>query len=210
MHTTRGLDRLVFFTDAVSAIAITLLILPLVDSVGAAAARGLDATQFIGANLNGIGAFALSFAVIAQLWMTHHTLFEHVKAYNRPLVLLSMLWAFTIVVLPLPTEMISQFKTSPASVGLYIGTMAVSSLAVTSMVLLIRRHAKIELTENPVTSSATSGSVISTILFFVALLIGVLIPAVNFFALLILLLGFPLQYFYGRRHTAKRATTPAN
>jgi uncharacterized membrane protein len=33
MQTERGLDRLTYFTDAIAAIAITLLILPIVDHV---------------------------------------------------------------------------------------------------------------------------------------------------------------------------------
>jgi uncharacterized membrane protein len=66
MKTTRGLDRLVFFTDAVTAIAITLLILPLVDSVERAAGEGHSAAQFIGDNLSQLAAFGLSFVVIAR------------------------------------------------------------------------------------------------------------------------------------------------
>jgi uncharacterized membrane protein len=78
MQTTRGLDRLVFFTDAVTAIAITLLVLPLVDSVTEAAHAGLSAEQFIGNNVAAIAGFALSFLVIARLWIAHHSTFEHV------------------------------------------------------------------------------------------------------------------------------------
>jgi uncharacterized membrane protein len=56
----------VFFTDAVTAIAITLLILPLVDSVERAAGEGHSAAQFIGDNLSQLAAFGLSFVVIAR------------------------------------------------------------------------------------------------------------------------------------------------
>lgn len=59
------MDRLVFFTDAVAAIAITLLVLPLVDSVTEAAHDGLSVEQFIGNNVAAISGFALSFLVIA-------------------------------------------------------------------------------------------------------------------------------------------------
>lgn len=149
MQTTRGLDRLVFFTDAVTAIAITLLVLPLVDSVTEAAHDGLSVEQFIGNNVAAISGFALSFVVIARLWLAHHSTFEHVRSYSRPLLLLNLFWAFRVVVLPLPTEMVSQFRTSALSVGVYIGTMAASSLTLTAMTLLIRKHPRLELEENP-------------------------------------------------------------
>jgi TMEM175 potassium channel family protein len=208
MQTTRGLDRLVFFTDAVAAIAITLLILPLVDSVSQSANKGLDPAQFIGDNLAQIGAFVLSFAVIARMWLTHHSIFEHVRSYNRPLLLLNLGWAFTIVLLPLPTEMVSQFDTTPLTVGFYIGTMAASSLLLMLMALLTRRHPQLELDENPVSGRTVLASVTVTIGFFVALVVGVLVPAINFYALLVMLLIIPLQRIYNRRaDAAARATT---
>jgi uncharacterized membrane protein len=202
MRTTRGLDRLVFFTDAVTAIAITLLILPLVDSVTEAAHAGLSAEQFIGNNVAAIAGFALSFLVIARLWIAHHSTFEHVKSYSRPLLLLNLFWAFTVVVLPLPTEMVSQFRTSSVTVGIYIGTMAASSLTLTAMTLMIRKHPQLELEENPMPGREVFSGAVSTIGFVVALIVGVLVPAINFYALLIILLTTPLQRLYDRRSDA--------
>jgi uncharacterized membrane protein len=204
MRTTRGLDRLVFFTDAVTAIAITLLVLPLVDSVTEAAHAGLSAEQFIGNNVAAIAGFALSFLVIARLWLAHHSTFEHVGSYSRPLLLLNLFWAFTVVVLPLPTEMVSQFRTSSVTVGVYIGTMAASSLTLTALTLLIRKHPQLELEENPMPGREVFSSVVSTIGFFIALIVGVLVPAINFYALLIMLLSVPLQWVYDRRSGAGR------
>lgn len=209
MPTTRGLDRLVFFTDAVTAIAITLLILPLVDSVTEAANSGLSPAQFLGDNLPDLMALLLSFAVIARLWVVHHTIFEHVAAYNGWLLWLSLVWAFTVVFLPLPTAMISQFQTGPTTIALYIGTMAASSLTLTAMTLLIRRHPLLELEANPLTKGAVFGSIVVTTGFFVALIIGLLVPVINLYALLILLLGGPLQAIYDRRTDARRRQSGA-
>jgi uncharacterized membrane protein len=206
MPTTRGLDRLVFFTDAVTAIAITLLILPLVDSVTEAAKSGLSPTQFLANNVFELAAFALSFVVIARLWVAHHSTFEHIAAYNSPLLLLSLTWAFTIVFLPLPTAMISQFDAVPATIALYIGTMAASSLTVTVIVLLVRRHPLLELESNPIDDRKVFANIVTTTCFLVALLVGTLVPVINFFALLLLLLGSPLQAIYDRR--ARNSAAP--
>lgn len=202
MQTTRGLDRLVFFTDALTAIAITLLILPLVNSVARAATDGQSAGQFFGHNLAQIGAFVLSFVVIARLWFSHHSIFEHVRAYNGPLLVLNLVWTLTIVVLPLPTEMVSQFAPSGVTVGVYIGTMTASSLTLTTMTLLIRSHPDLESTQNPIDRHRIVSSVTTTIAFVVALVVGVLVPAINFYALLVILLTVPLQWLFNRKTAA--------
>lgn len=208
MPTTRGLDRVVFFTDAVAAIAITLLILPLVDSVTGAAQQGISVDQFLRDNLDGLAAFALSFAVIARLWITNHSIFEHVKSYTGGLLIINLAWAFTVVFLPLPTEIISQFPTSKTSVALYIGTMALSSLLLTAMTLMIRGNPQLELESNPVENRKVFASVTATTLFLVALLLGTFVPAINFLALLVLFLGWPLQVVYERRADARGARPP--
>lgn len=209
MPTTRGLDRLVFFTDAVTAIAITLLILPLVDSVTDAANSGTSPTQFLGENAAELAAFGLSFVVIARLWISHHSIFEHVAIYNRPLLMLSLCWAFTVVFLPLPTAMVSQFETVPAIVALYIGTMAVSSLTLTVMALLVQRHPLLELEDNPFEDRKVFASIVTTAGFVVALLLGTFVPVINFYALLVLFLGGPLQAIYDRRADARRQRSEA-
>lgn len=198
-----------FFTDAVTAIAITLLVLPLVDSVAQSAHAGQTVEQFIGNNVSEIASFVLSFVVIARLWIAHHATFEHVESYNVPFLVLNLFWAFTVVVLPLPTEMVSQFKTSPVTVGLYIGTMAASSLSLTIMTLLIRKHSQLESEANPLDGRLVFVSSTTTIGFVVALIVGVLVPGINFFALLIILLTLPLQWGYQRRANIARAARGA-
>ncbi|NNC12452.1 DUF1211 domain-containing protein [Planctomonas sp. JC2975] len=209
MRTERGLDRLVFFTDAVSAIAITLLILPLVDSAAAAAGH-LSASQFIAANLNQLFGFVLSFAVIARLWAAHHSMFEHVSSYDRSLFVLSLFWALTIVFLPLPTEMLSQFETTPTTVAWYIGTMLLSSIALLLLAVTIRRHPEIARKDNPISGRAVFGVTANAVSFLLAFVVGVFIPEINFFALLLVFLATPATWLYDRamaRRTAPETGT---
>lgn len=153
MQTTLGLNRVVFFTDAVTAIAITLLILPVVDSVAAATNKGHSAGQFLADNEVQLVALALSFAVIARLWISHHSTFEHVAAYNAPL-------------------------------------------------MLIHRHPTLEDTANPITARHVFTSIAVATAFVVAMVVGVLVRSINFWALLILFISIPVQMTYDRTAAA--------
>lgn len=197
MRTERGLDRLVFFTDAVSAIAITLLILPLVDSASVAVTAHHSVERFIGDNLGQLFGFVLSFAVVARMWAVHHSLFEHVAAYNRTLFILSLFWALTIVFLPLPTEML-QFPTSTITVVWYIGTMLLSSIALLLIAVTVRRHPEISPEDNPMQARGVFGISVNAIAFLVALIVGVAVPVINFYALLLVLLASPAMLIYDR------------
>ena len=80
MQTQQGLDRLAFFTDAVAAIAMTLLIVPLVELATASSDKEADTAAFLSENKEKLLAFVISFVVIAVLWVAHHRIFEQVAA----------------------------------------------------------------------------------------------------------------------------------
>lgn len=201
MSSTRGLDRLTAFTDAIVAIAITLLVLPLVDAASELDVSGVTAADFFAEHWLQLIAFLISFAVIARLWLSHHRIFEHVTTYTPRTLLLTLLWAFTIVLLPLPTAMTASLAVEPGVIGFYIATMAASSLLLTLHVLAIRGSAE-EDPENPLPLRVRTNSIITTALFFAALIVGTLVPAVNYFALFLLMLSWPINAVIRRRRTA--------
>jgi uncharacterized membrane protein len=142
MQTERGLERLVGFTDAVVAIAITLLVLPLVES-----ARDVHTSvaDFLSSNTTSLFTFALSFVVIAGFWRVQHRRFESVTGYNPPLVWATMLWLFAIVFLPLPTELLGgAVDDDRGAHALYIGTMVLSMVAGVLQAWVIRWRALTE------------------------------------------------------------------
>jgi uncharacterized membrane protein len=208
MTTERGLDRLIFFTDAVAAIAITLLILPLVDLVPEAARSGQPVSAFLSDNSDQLLGFSISFVVIARLWRAHHAIFEHVRAYSVTLLYLSLVWAFTIVLLPLPTAIISEFSRDRLAAGLYIGTMAVSSLTLTAISFTVTRDSTVEHTENRLTAASMVGSATTSALFVAALAIALVFPAAGIWSLLVLFLTGPLSTLVLRR-MARRSTVSA-
>lgn len=199
MRTTRGPDRLAFFTDAVTAIAITLLILPVVELVPEAAQGNATASAFFTAHFDEIVSFLISFSVIARLWVAHHAIFEHVASYTGWLMFLSLFWAFTVVVLPLPTAMSAEFEPSRLVLGFYIGTMAVNSMTLSIIAITVSRNPDIESSENPITSRFVHGSVTISSAFVLAFLLAMIVPTLSYWSMLVLFLAPPAEAILRRR-----------
>ena len=103
-----GLERLVFFSDAVFAIAITLLALDIHLPVEAA---HLTDKQLLTSLLQiwpKYLSFIISFLVIGNFWIAHHHRFSLVTHYDNRLLLLNLLVLMSIAFIPFPTSMISE------------------------------------------------------------------------------------------------------
>jgi uncharacterized membrane protein len=120
-------DRVLFFTDAVFAIAITLLVVDLrvPEAVGHVVAK-----QELHDAISSIIGFAISFAVIGIFWVGHHSLFRYIKAFDRRLILLNLLFLGVIAFLPYPTQLLSVTSTTQtAAVVFYAACAGVAGLA---------------------------------------------------------------------------------
>jgi len=103
------LERIILFSDAVFAIAITLLIIeikiphfeghPTQQQLSQALLHKLP--EFIG--------FIISFAVIGQFWTNHHRLFGYIKDYTPGLMWLNLLMLFWVVLMPFSTYLNMEF-----------------------------------------------------------------------------------------------------
>ena len=87
-------DRVLFFSDAVFAIAITLL------------AFDLRKTNLHHAQPGLIG-FGISFAVIGLFWLGHHAIFRYITALDRRLITINLIFLGFIALLPYPTRLLS-------------------------------------------------------------------------------------------------------
>ncbi|MFF0988928.1 TMEM175 family protein [Kocuria nitroreducens] len=116
-------ERTVFFSDAVFAIAMTLLVLELILPADLDPAQ-LDAA--LRAHLSPFLAYVLSFAVIGTAWMSHHRRFTVIRRYDRRLQWLNLLSLFFVALLPMPTSLLSDYGggSSPWPVALYAAVTA--------------------------------------------------------------------------------------
>lgn len=193
MGTESGFRRLVNFSDAVAAIAITLLVLPLVDSATTIGPRGLS--HFLHDHGSQLVAFFLSFAVIGSFWWAQHQMLEHVNGYNRVLIGAMFLWILAIVFLPFPTQLLSAARNGGQGVhGLYVGTMLVAAFAALLQQWSVVHWPALR-AESYDGDADLIGSAILTALMAAAFVVVVVFPAIGLWSLLLLLFAGPLERF---------------
>ncbi|MEU0541996.1 TMEM175 family protein [Nocardia sp. NPDC005978] len=188
MEAEKGLERLVNFSDAVVAIAATLLVLPLVDVVEDAGDTGLR--EIFVDHRGDLVAFVVSFAVIYRLWLLHHRLFRTLRGYNTALLWTNLLWLMSIVFLPVPTKLISSGDGfGRDATALYLGTIAIALLA-----LLIQRCviAASPALRGDVTDPSVLSSVIAAGTAVVAFALGLVFPQIGLWFLMLFVVSGPL------------------
>ncbi|AMM21321.1 hypothetical protein AX769_15775 [Frondihabitans sp. PAMC 28766] len=196
IRTERGLDRLVNFSDATVAIAITLLILPLVDVAGEARHETLGTVLYDNRGL--LISFVVSFAVIGRFWLVHHGLFEYVHSYSRALVFANFVWLAGIVFLPFAANVLSGSDGQPSISALYIGTMIVITGAAAAMDWILIHDSTLS-DADEVKDLSLAPAIAFVILLALALVIAVLFPTINLYALFVLFLVGPLTHVLRRR-----------
>ncbi|MBE7699849.1 DUF1211 domain-containing protein [Oerskovia sp. Sa1BUA8] len=196
IRTDRGLDRLVNFTDAAVAIAITLLVLPLVDLVTDGEDRSVASlfTDSAGTFL----AFAISFVVIANFWVGHHRVFEHLRDYSTAILWANFLWLASIVLIPFTTQLLADEGTDdPAVNALYIAVMIVTTGSLALVEWLAVRDPELQRAEVRGTLEVR-GALVAMLLLLLILVLAVVTPGVGMFWLFLLFLSGPLTRLAGR------------
>jgi uncharacterized membrane protein len=120
-------DRVLFFSDAIFAIAITLLVL----DIRIPGILDNPAKEIVAAR-NNILSFAISFVVIGVFWMGHHSISRYISAFDRRLIALNLLFLGLIAFLPFPTGLLFEHNQEPtpwASTVFYAGCIAAAGLA---------------------------------------------------------------------------------
>jgi len=184
----RNLNRLLTFVDAVVAIAITLLVLTLVELTGEVGS-GTSVSDLLRENQPALWGFFLSFAVIARLWFLQHRSLRNVIVGNRPLDFWLVAWTLTIVFLPFPTALVARAPNQPTTKILYIGTIAVSTLTLAFVDRLIARHQVVLDGAEPV---AVAAPLVNVALLLIALVITLAVPATSYLPLLLLFFDDPI------------------
>jgi uncharacterized membrane protein len=141
---SRSFDRVPAFTDAVVAIALTLLVLPL--SEFARDVAHVPVGQWFGDHWEDLLAFLISFLVIALYWRIHHQLFDYIERVDSALLGFNTAWLLGIVFFPVTTAMVAGPEPGhgAAVTVVYLCNLLYVTLAGVAMVLWIQRHPQLQ------------------------------------------------------------------
>ena len=193
----RDLDRFLTFVDAVVAIAMTLLVLPLVE-LSTQLSGDMTVADLLREHNGEFYAFFLSFAVIANFWLIQHHSTEHVIGYDSRYAWLTMCWLATIILLPFSTSLVPVDSDDPLTKVLYMGTLALGVMFLGLAERVIKHRP--DLTDglgypDPLDAWVNVG------LLLLALAISLLLPAIGYAALLLLLLDGQVSRRIRRRQS---------
>lgn len=187
----------------------TLLILPLMESVSEAADARLSTVDFLVEHRGQLVSFALSFLLIALFWTEHHRVYSKLKSNTQPLIWINIGWLFTIVWLPVPTAMVGQMPVDSVQAMLYIGTLiATQILTLAAKTYLLRNPELTQFSADELRRGITGDLASATL--FAALILAAWAPAVGYYSLFLLLLTGPVSRLIARMRRRRSDTTDAS
>jgi uncharacterized membrane protein len=204
-RTEYQLGRLILFTDAVFAIAITLLAIEIRFPELRRLPSDADIWRGLGELAPKFMGFLIGFAIIAQYWTAHHRIFRFVRNYDTKLLWLNMLFLLFIVLMPFSSGLFSSYGIVRAAFIIYAINIMLAGLA---QVLLLRyllnpAHALILPEDRTHPDLDTWRPLVAVAGFGLATLVVLLLPSHSTWSLLIpftSLLTLPLSWLHRRRH----------
>lgn len=137
----KDLERLTAFSDAIVAVAITLLVLPLTDLFKGneefTITEVLKSYEFIST----FSSLIISFFVIYGFWAKHRRIFKDVSVIKKSVEKINKLWLFSIILVPAATNI--NFSTnSIVGIWIYGGVLLMSSVTLQAMNSMIHPEVK--------------------------------------------------------------------
>jgi uncharacterized membrane protein len=134
----RLLHRMLFFTDAVFAIVLTLLVLELRPPTGATAAEQAAGVREMAPRLF---AFALSFAIVGIFWLAHMSTTRRVARFDWPTAVINLVFLLPICLVPFSSAWLGEGIGMALAWTNYAWVMIAASSANIALVWLTTRDA---------------------------------------------------------------------
>ena len=130
------LERMILFSDAVFAIAITLLVIEIkVPELHGAEITEKNVLSKLAHLIPKFIGFLVSFLLIGQYWIVHHRMFSYVINFNERLIWLNMLFLLCIVLMPFSTGFYSEYVIHKITSPIIFYTSNIALLGITNFMM---------------------------------------------------------------------------
>jgi uncharacterized membrane protein len=139
------LERVILFSDAVFAIIITIMVIDIKLPENIRHGRIEHFQEAFYELIPKLIAYGLSFLIVAAFWMRHLKIFSFLRDYNSPLLILNLLFLFTVSLFPFTVSMISGVLDSNAlfvtiGINVYVGIILTTFFAQTLLTWYIVKN----------------------------------------------------------------------
>lgn len=164
-------NRVLAFSDAVFAIAITLLTLNLQVPPGL---HGADLTRALHQTLPALGAYVLSFVILGQLWLAHHRIFGVIARVDHTVLVPNLVFFGLIAIMPFPVRLLSDYSSRPLAVAIYAVAFIAAMQLQRLLWLDVTRPERRDLLREPVPDEVRDG--FSRVLLGMLVMFGAAVP----------------------------------
>ena len=120
------LERMIFFSDAIFAIAITILIIEIkIPDIHSGSITDNQLWQGLVSIIPKFIGFLVSFFVIGLYWLAHHRMFRYVTHCSQKLLWNNLLFMLPIVVMPFSTAFLSEYYNVNLKLPLAVYTITI-------------------------------------------------------------------------------------
>jgi len=197
-------ERLVFFSDAVIAIAITLLVIQL--TVPGTLATDADLRDALAGLMPSFFSFGLSFAVIGVWWASHYRLMRVLVHASGLIVFLNFVLLGAIVFLPFASGVLGHHGELPTAIMLYALTNLVAASTIVAMrIAASRLHLLREGAEDAAFRRRTAFTVGTAAVFGLSILIAPASPQLATYTWDLILVLILVRTWDERRRAAREA-----
>ena len=141
------LERAIFLSDGVYAIGLTPLAVELVLLEAAADLHDYALLDSLLDFWPKVLAFLTSFTVIANFWVGHNVLFQHIRRFDGGLMWLALLQLLCVAFIPFPTSVIGGHIGDPVAQQFYFATLLLTGLVMAALWWYIRSGRRLVDTE---------------------------------------------------------------
>ena len=125
--------RMISFSDAIFAFAITLLAFNLKVPDVPPSLAGPALVHWMATLLPQLSVYIFSFIIVGVYWISHHQIFEHIQKRDTILTWLNLFFLLLISLFPLPAAILVEYGDTFEAVAIYASFMALCSLMLTAI-----------------------------------------------------------------------------